>query len=81
MGVGQLELLSRRLIEHGRAGDTPVALVENGSRREQRVVSGTLGELPASLLARHEVRSPALLIVGEVAALARTLHWYGKHLG
>lgn len=80
MGVGQLELLSRRLIEHGRAADTPVALIENGSRPEQRVVCGSLDGLPA-LAGQHAVRSPALLIVGEVAALARKLHWHGTHLG
>src|SRR5690606_37363609 len=45
MGVGQLETLSSRLIGHGRAGSTPFALVENGSRPEQRVVSGQLQDL------------------------------------
>ncbi len=79
MGVGQLETLSSRLIRHGRAGSTPFALVENGSRPEQRVVSGQLQDL-ARVARRHDVRSPALLIVGEVAALADSLHWYGRHL-
>jgi len=79
MGVKQLDLLSQRLIAHGRAADTPVALVENGSRPEQRVVSGTLGELPA-LAKHHGVHAPAMLIVGEVAGLARKLHWHGSHL-
>jgi uroporphyrin-III C-methyltransferase/precorrin-2 dehydrogenase/sirohydrochlorin ferrochelatase len=78
MGVGQMGALSRRLVEHGRSGDTPVALVENGSRPEQRVVSGRLADLPA-LAARHAVRAPALLIVGEVAGLAPKLHWFGAY--
>jgi uroporphyrin-III C-methyltransferase/precorrin-2 dehydrogenase/sirohydrochlorin ferrochelatase len=68
--------LSEKLIAHGRAASTPFALVENGSRVEQRVVIGTLAELPARAN-RHKVRSPALLILGEVAALAERLHWYG----
>jgi len=79
MGVGQLETLSARLIEHGRSGATPFALVENGSRPEQRVVTGRLDEL-ASVARRHAVRAPALLIVGEVAGLARRLHWFGAYL-
>jgi uroporphyrin-III C-methyltransferase/precorrin-2 dehydrogenase/sirohydrochlorin ferrochelatase len=79
MGVKQLDLLSQRLISHGRAADTPVALVENGSRPEQRVVSGVLRDLPA-LAQRHSVHAPALLIVGEVAGLGQKLHWYGSHL-
>ena len=80
MGVGQLDLLTQRLLRHGRSPDTPFALVENGSRPEQRVVSGRLAQLP-ELARDHAVRSPALLIVGEVAGLAPQLHWFGQHLG
>ena len=69
MGVGQLDALSRRLISHGRAPDTPFALIENGSRPEQRVLSGAVKDLP-DLARAHGIRSPALLIVGEVAGLA-----------
>jgi len=76
MGVAGLETIRGRLLGHGRAGTTPFALVENGSRPQQRVITGTLEELPEAA-ARHAVRSPALLIIGEVAALAETLHWYG----
>lgn len=79
MGVGQLETLSARLISHGRSATTPFALVENGSRPEQRVVTGHLADL-ASIARSHDVHAPALLIVGEVAALARPLHWFGTHL-
>jgi len=77
MGVAGLEGLRERLLAHGRAPTTPFALVENGSRPEQRVITGTLADLPA--LARlHQVQSPALLILGEVASLADTLHWFGQ---
>lgn len=76
MGVSELGTLQERLLAHGRAPGTPFALVENGSRPEQRVVTGTLGRL-ADLAAVHEVRSPALLILGEVAALADRLAWFG----
>jgi uroporphyrin-III C-methyltransferase/precorrin-2 dehydrogenase/sirohydrochlorin ferrochelatase len=76
MGVGDLAALSGKLLAHGRAADTPFALVENGSRPEQRVVTGTLAQLPERANG-HKVRSPALLIVGEVAVLAERLHWYG----
>ncbi|WP_256646569.1 siroheme synthase CysG [Thermomonas paludicola] len=76
MGVSGLEQLRDNLVGHGLAASTPFALVENGSRPQQRVVAGTLAELPA--LARlHGVQAPALLIVGEVAALAPRLHWFG----
>lgn len=76
MGVAGLEGLRDRLLQHGRAPSTPFALVENGSRRDQRVIGGTLADL-AETARFHQVRSPALLILGEVAALADTLHWFG----
>jgi len=77
MGVAGLERLRARLLEHGRAPGTPFALVENGSRPGQRVVTGTLADLPERARA-HSVQSPALLILGEVAALAGSLHWFGS---
>ena len=76
MGVAGLARLQTQLIAHGRAPATPFALVENGSLPRQRVVTGTLAQL-AGRAALHAVRSPALLIVGEVAALAGALAWFG----
>jgi uroporphyrin-III C-methyltransferase/precorrin-2 dehydrogenase/sirohydrochlorin ferrochelatase len=76
MGVGQLATLRDRLLAQGRAGSTPFALVENGSTAQQRVIVGTLAQLPERAR-RHAVKAPALLILGEVAALAESLHWFG----
>ncbi len=55
----------------------PFALVENGSRPEQRVVTGTAGRTCRNARVRTTCSRPALLIIGEVAALAGTLHWFG----
>jgi uroporphyrin-III C-methyltransferase/precorrin-2 dehydrogenase/sirohydrochlorin ferrochelatase len=76
MGVAGLDEFRARLLANGRAASTPFALIENGSRPEQRVVLGTLADLPERARA-ESVRSPALLILGEVAALAERLHWFG----
>lgn len=76
MGGRRADALSERLIAHGRAPGTPVALVENGTRADQRVLRGRLDELPQ--LARElRAGAPALLVIGEVAALADALHWFG----
>jgi uroporphyrin-III C-methyltransferase / precorrin-2 dehydrogenase / sirohydrochlorin ferrochelatase len=77
MGVAELGVLQAQLIGHGRAASTPFALVENGSCAEQRVITGSLANL-AERAAFHAVRSPALLILGEVAALAPSLAWFGE---
>jgi uroporphyrin-III C-methyltransferase/precorrin-2 dehydrogenase/sirohydrochlorin ferrochelatase len=79
MGVGRLDTVSRKLLAHGRAASTPFALVENGSLPHQRTLTGTLATLP-ELARRHAIAAPALLIVGEVAALAEPLHWHGELL-
>ena len=76
MGVAGLDRLRARLLAHGRDPATPFALIENGSRPEQRVILGTLADLPERARA-ESVRSPALLILGEVAGLAESLHWFG----
>lgn len=76
MGVAHLGALRGRLLAAGRAAQTPVAVVENGTRANQRVIVSTLGGL-GGLAAAHGLRSPALLLVGEVAAFAQTLAWFG----
>ena len=79
--TGSTGFIGRRvvaqLLKHGRGADTPVAIIENGTRKEQRVVTGQLGEL-ADLISRHSIISPALLIIGEVASLHHQLAWFGQ---
>ena len=68
MGVSRFPELMRRLIRHGRAADTPIAIIERGTTPQQRVVRGTLGQLTL-LAAAHRIQAPAILIIGEVAKL------------
>jgi uroporphyrin-III C-methyltransferase/precorrin-2 dehydrogenase/sirohydrochlorin ferrochelatase len=71
MGVSTAGTIARRLIEHGLAGSTPVAVVENGTLASQRVIAGRLDGLGA-LIERQAVTGPALIVVGEVAATAES---------
>lgn len=81
MGVSGLAQFQQHLLAHGRAPNTPFALIENGTRRNQRVLSGTLATLHQSAQA-HQMQAPSLLIIGEVATQADALHWFGaKPLG
>lgn len=75
MGLKKLPDILARLREHGAAASLPAALVANGTRRDQQVVTGTLSDL-AERSTQAGIASPALLIVGEVAALHQTLQWF-----
>ncbi len=69
MGVAKAENISAQLIKHGRGAATPVAIIENGTRKNQKIIKGVLRDLPA-LIAGGAVTGPALLVIGEVASLA-----------
>jgi len=69
MGVGKAGSIAANLIAHGRAASTPVAIIENGTRENEIILKGTLADLPA-LIDAGGVKGPALLVIGEVAALA-----------
>jgi uroporphyrin-III C-methyltransferase/precorrin-2 dehydrogenase/sirohydrochlorin ferrochelatase len=70
MGVGAAPRLQQHLLEGGLDPATPVAIIENGTRPDERVLSGSIDEL-ARLVARHDVSGPAIILIGEVAAGAR----------
>ncbi|WP_051631312.1 siroheme synthase CysG [Afifella pfennigii] len=69
MGRSVAAGLAARLAEAGLAGDTPVAVVENASRAEKRLLVGTLADLPA-LQRRDDITGPTLVVIGEAVAAA-----------
>ena len=75
MSVGRLRDIRDKLLEYGRSPDTPVAIIENGTSDNQRVIHGDLKDL-IGLADQHDVVAPALLIVGEVAALGVGREWF-----
>ncbi|MBK6806880.1 MAG: uroporphyrinogen-III C-methyltransferase [Betaproteobacteria bacterium] len=77
MGLTALPALCERLIEHGLPRTTPVAVVQQGTSRDQRVVTGTLATLPGRA-ARARLKPPTLIIVGSVVTLRDRLAWFGK---
>ncbi|MGL6529690.1 siroheme synthase CysG [Aeromonas hydrophila] len=75
MGLSSCATIREQLLTHGKAGDTPVALIERGTQPSQRVIRGTLDQLPELALG---VESPALIMVGSVVTLADQLAWFGQ---
>ena len=68
MGVAALPTLARELVLHGRAAETPAALISRGTLPDEQIVVGTLADLPGRAAAAL-VRPPAILVVGKVVAL------------
>ena len=77
MGTVKAGEIAAQLMAHGRAADTPVAVVSNGTLAKQSVQTGRLADLAA--MAERAPR-PALMIIGEVVALRDELRWFGEGL-
>ena len=75
MGVSALPTICAGLLDAGMAPDTPAAVVERGTTPAQRRVSATLAELPRAAEAAA-VQSPAVIVVGDVCALADQFDWF-----
>ena len=67
MGLATADAIAEKLIADGLSPEMPVAVVENATRPTMRVLRSPLAGL-SDLVTRHKVKSPALIIIGEVAA-------------
>ena len=77
MGVKMLERNVNELIRYGKDPSTPVALVERGTRPDQRVTVGTLESI-VTLANERKVKAPAITIIGDVVKLHEVL---GEQIG
>ena len=77
MGVKQLPQISQKLIDAGRGGDTPAAVIERGTLPGQRSVVATLADI-AERVTAEGVKPPAITLVGGVAGLAEEIAWIDK---
>ncbi len=80
MGLGHLEELTQAFVAHGADPDLPAAVIDNGARANQRVVTGTLRTIAANARA-VALRGPTIIIVGTVVALRDKLNWYAADGG
>ncbi len=75
MGMKNLQNIVDNLVSHGRNPDTPVALIQWGTRTDQRVVTGTLKDI-IEKVKEAKLGPPAIIVVGEVVRLREKLNWY-----
>ena len=75
MGLVGLKAICRALIEHGCPHDHPIAIVQQGTTRNQLVIVGTLSDLPLRV-EQADIKPPTLIIVGSVVLLHEKLNWF-----
>ncbi|HYR05211.1 MAG TPA: siroheme synthase CysG [Gallionella sp.] len=75
MGLHGLDTLCAKLIEHGLPDITPIAIVQQGTTPNQRVITGTLATLPG-IAEREQPQPPTLIIIGGVVTLRDKLDWF-----
>jgi len=75
MGLHGLDILCAELVGHGMPDTTPIAIVQQGTTQNQRVITGTLATLPG-IAAREKPQAPTLIIIGGVVTLHDKLSWF-----
>lgn len=76
MGLKQSAHISDKLITHGLSADTPCAIIENGTRQDQRVLTSQLANLAE---VAQNAQSPALIVIGSVTTLNKSLQWFNHN--
>jgi uroporphyrin-III C-methyltransferase len=73
MGLTNLPIIVKKLVEHGRSPQTPVAVICSGTTSKQEVVVGTLIDI---VVKSAPLEAPATIVVGDVVSLTDTLQWF-----
>jgi uroporphyrin-III C-methyltransferase / precorrin-2 dehydrogenase / sirohydrochlorin ferrochelatase len=76
MGLAMIGALAAAFLRHGMSPDMPVAVIDNGTRRRQRVVTGMMADI-AGRAEEAALKGPAIIIIGTVVTLRDRLAWYG----
>lgn len=80
MALAHLGALTRAFIDKGADPELPAALIDNGTRHNQRVLTGTI-ETIAKMAADAGLQGPTILIIGSVVRLHDKLGWYERGEG
>lgn len=73
MGLSNADLIQHKLLDAGMNPATPVAIIENGCRDNQREIIGNLEKM-RELIAEHSIASPSLIIIGDVVSVANEVN-------
>lgn len=77
MGFAELKIIAEQLIAHGKAKDTPVAVIQRGTTAAQKTVVSDLEHI-SSMVEAHSMGTPAVIVVGDVVKFTQELSWFGN---
>ncbi len=77
MGMSQLEQILYKLIDAGLRKETKIAVIENATTKEQRIVKGNLNNIMNRVI-KAKLKSPAVIIIGKVVSLQKKFDWFNK---
>jgi len=81
MGLTNLEMIVKKMIEHGRNPRTPIGIVSCGTTTQQETITSTLEEISAQIEDDNiKIKVPAIIIVGDVVGLRDELNWFESNL-
>ena len=75
MGLNALPIITQNLIDSGMRKDMPIALVQEGTTENQKVVVSSISRVNAKIL-KTDIQSPVIIIIGEVVKLRKTIKWF-----
>jgi uroporphyrin-III C-methyltransferase len=74
MGLSRLEIISKKLISGGLSKNTPVAVIQNGTTDEHRMIKGTLSNI-SKKISEAKIKPPSIIVVGKVVNLSDKIGW------
>ena len=75
MGMNQLPLIVEANLKSGRPPQTPMAIIENASRLNQRVVTGNLNDIEKKAKKKN-FKPPCIIVIGRVVSLRKICDWW-----
>jgi len=74
MGLSRIEIISKKLISGGLSKNTPVAVIQNGTTDEHRMIKGTLSNI-SKKISEAKIKPPSIIVVGKVVNLSEKIGW------
>jgi uroporphyrin-III C-methyltransferase len=74
MGLSRISIICKQLIEGGMNKKTPVAVIQDGTTPQQKMITGTVSNI-SKLVTQKKIRPPSIIIIGKVVNLSKTIGW------